>query len=84
MRREISDLYAAFSGGGGLALPELPIRYGDYAAWQRDRAASEPEREEQISYWKRELDTESSVLDLPLTGCGRGCRVIVEGRFGLS
>ena len=33
--RELSALYGAFRAGEPSPLPELPIQYADYAAWQR-------------------------------------------------
>ncbi|RKH22074.1 condensation domain-containing protein, partial [Corallococcus sicarius] len=33
--REVSALYAAFAEGRPSPLPELPVQYADYAAWQR-------------------------------------------------
>ena len=35
--RELAALYAAFRAGGPSPLPELPVQYADYAAWQRER-----------------------------------------------
>ena len=34
--RELSELYDAHHTGRPAQLPELPIQYADYAAWQRD------------------------------------------------
>ncbi|MEU4522013.1 amino acid adenylation domain-containing protein [Amycolatopsis sp. NPDC024027] len=35
-------------------LPALPLRYADFAAWQRDRLAG-PELDDRIAYWERQL-----------------------------
>ncbi|MFC5685159.1 amino acid adenylation domain-containing protein [Amycolatopsis mediterranei] len=35
-------------------LPPLPLRYADFAAWQRDRLAG-PELDDRIAYWERQL-----------------------------
>jgi hypothetical protein len=35
LRREIGALHGAFSRGEPSPLPELPVQYGDFAAWQR-------------------------------------------------
>ena len=45
-------------------LPELPIQYVDFAAWQRERVQGGL-LEEQLAYWRRTLDGELAVLDLP-------------------
>ena len=34
--RELAALYGAFRAGQAAPLPELPIQYADYAAWQRE------------------------------------------------
>ncbi len=36
--REIAALYAAFAEGRPSPLPELPVQYADFAAWQRELA----------------------------------------------
>ena len=36
--RELAALYEAFAQGQPSPLPELPVQYADYAAWQRDVA----------------------------------------------
>src|SRR5262249_16651346 len=45
---EISALYHA---GGRTPLPELPIQYADFAAWQR-RWLAGPVLEAQLAYWR--------------------------------
>jgi len=35
LNRELSALYGAFAAGTALELPELPVQYGDYSAWQQ-------------------------------------------------
>ncbi|WP_410590178.1 amino acid adenylation domain-containing protein [Amycolatopsis sp. lyj-23] len=44
-------------------LPPLPLRYPDFAAWQRDRLAG-PELDDRIAYWERQLSA-VPVLELP-------------------
>lgn len=39
--RELTTLYEANVRGEKAALPELPIQYGDYAEWQRERLSGE-------------------------------------------
>jgi amino acid adenylation domain-containing protein len=62
--RELAALYEAFAAGRPSPLPELPVQYVDYAAWQRDGMAS-PALAEQTAYWKQQLATASRVLELP-------------------
>src|SRR5207249_3335345 len=45
-------------------LPELTIQYADYAAWQR-KFLSSGVMEEQLAYWRRQLDGAPPVLELP-------------------
>ena len=35
---ELAELYAAFAAGRPSPLPELPVQYADFAAWQRQLA----------------------------------------------
>jgi amino acid adenylation domain-containing protein len=56
--RELTALYA------GETLPELPIQYADYAAWQRERLTGEA-LEEQIAWWRERLAGSPPSLDLP-------------------
>jgi aspartate racemase len=62
--RELSVLYKAFSTGQPSPLPEIPVQYADYAAWQRDWLQGEV-LEAQLAYWKQQLDAANPVLDLP-------------------
>jgi amino acid adenylation domain-containing protein len=52
--RELGALYRGFVEGSPARLPELPIQYGDYAAWQREWLRG-PVYEKQISYWRAHL-----------------------------
>ncbi len=61
--RELATLYEAFSNHQTITIPELPVQYADYAAWQRDWLQGE-ELEDQVSYWKKQLDGAPVVLDL--------------------
>jgi amino acid adenylation domain-containing protein len=62
--REVSELYEAFSGGREPRLPELPVQYADYAAWQRAylRGAT---LEGQLSYWRDRLGGAPPLLEVP-------------------
>jgi natural product biosynthesis luciferase-like monooxygenase protein/amino acid adenylation domain-containing protein len=61
---EVTALHAAFSQGLPSPLPELPIQYTDFAAWQREtlRGAT---LEEQLSWWRERLSGLPPSLDLP-------------------
>jgi hypothetical protein len=64
LRRELGHLYEALTRGGEPSLPELPLQYADYAAWQRswlDAGGLTMETE----YWRRRLAGMPEVLELP-------------------
>ncbi|HJT56341.1 MAG TPA: condensation domain-containing protein, partial [Ktedonobacteraceae bacterium] len=52
--RELSTLYNAFAQGRPSPLPDLPIQYADFAAWQRHWLQG-PVLEAQLDYWSRQL-----------------------------
>jgi amino acid adenylation domain-containing protein len=64
LMRELSALYAAEAGGARAELPELPIQYTDYAAWQRIWLDGHV-RDQQLAYWRAALAGAPAVLDLP-------------------
>jgi amino acid adenylation domain-containing protein/non-ribosomal peptide synthase protein (TIGR01720 family) len=64
LHRELSALYGAFHAGAPSPLPELPIQYADYAAWQR-RFLSGETLDRQIAYWKDQLAGAPAALELP-------------------
>ena len=64
LMREVGMLYEAFSRGAGSPLPELPIQYADYAAWQRNWLKDEV-LEQQLQYWKKTIGVNPPILDLP-------------------
>jgi amino acid adenylation domain-containing protein len=61
---ELAALYRAFAAGLPSPLPELPIQYADFAAWQR-RWLAGPVLESQLAYWRRQLAGAPEALDLP-------------------
>jgi amino acid adenylation domain-containing protein len=61
---ELSALYKAYTSGQQALLPELPIQYADYAAWQRGWLQGEV-LESQLDYWKERLAGAPGVLELP-------------------
>jgi len=60
--KELSTLYDAFKKGGR-TLPDLPIQYADFAAWQR-RQLSDDVIEPMLEYWSKQL-AGSRPLSLP-------------------
>jgi len=62
--KELSALYQAFLEGEPSPLPELPIQYADYAAWQRDWCEGEV-YPSQLAYWQKQFETLPAVLELP-------------------
>lgn len=62
--REVAALYGAFLRGQPSPLPELPVQYADYAAWQRATLREEA-FDRQIRYWCEHL-AGAPVLELPL------------------
>ncbi|MEU5691912.1 non-ribosomal peptide synthase/polyketide synthase [Actinosynnema sp. NPDC020468] len=62
----VGDLTAAYRArlaGGTADLPELPVRYADYALWQRDLL--DLTGEAQLAHWRAALAGAPEVLDLP-------------------
>ncbi|MBD2245043.1 non-ribosomal peptide synthetase [Nostoc sp. FACHB-888] len=67
--QELTALYEAFSQGqpslqDAKRLPELPIQYADFGAWQRQWLAGEV-LESQLAYWRKQLQGAPTVLELP-------------------
>ncbi|HST62463.1 MAG TPA: amino acid adenylation domain-containing protein, partial [Longimicrobium sp.] len=62
--RELSALYEAYREGGASPLPELPVQYADYAAWQREQLAGEV-LDRQLAYWRERLAGAPERLELP-------------------
>ncbi|MET0398426.1 MAG: amino acid adenylation domain-containing protein, partial [Longimicrobiaceae bacterium] len=63
--REFSAFYGAFSQGGEVSLPELPVQYADYAAWQRAWLAGAA-LEEQVGWWRECLAGAPPLLEVPV------------------
>ena len=61
---EMAELYGAFSLHQSSPLPELPIQYADYAAWQREELSGEV-LQGQLAYWKEKLRNPPALLNLP-------------------
>ena len=62
--RELSALYNAFLHKETSPLPELPVQYADFAAWQRARLQGDV-LQTQLDYWKNKLSGTLPVLELP-------------------
>ena len=62
--RELSAIYDAIVLGRPSLLPELPMEYGDFAAWQRGWAQGHL-LDEQLAYWKEQLADAPTILALP-------------------
>ncbi|MCP4664192.1 MAG: amino acid adenylation domain-containing protein [bacterium] len=68
--REVTALYQALSDGRALCdgrrsvLPELPIQYADFAAWQRRWLEGEV-LEAQLAYWRTQLAGAPALVELP-------------------
>ncbi len=61
---EVASLYQAFVQGKPSPLPELPVQYVDFAAWQREWLKDEI-LERQLAYWKKQLAGFPPLLELP-------------------
>ena len=62
---ELATLYELFSDGKVSTLPFLPVQYADYAVWQHERLQGEAP-ESQLAYWRRQLGTGLTTLNLPI------------------
>jgi hypothetical protein len=61
---ELSVLYGAFSEGKNSPLPDLPVQYADFAAWQRE-ASHTGAFEGQLHYWVEHLKDAPPIIELP-------------------
>ena len=62
--REMTRLYEAGPEQAEQVLPPLKMAYRDFAAWQNDLLSS-PTIEQQIDFWKHQLDGAPPLLELP-------------------
>jgi amino acid adenylation domain-containing protein len=60
---ELGALYEAFHAAQPAPLPELPIQYADFAAWERTWLADH--LGEHLAYWKERLAGAPELLELP-------------------
>ncbi|HEX6745677.1 MAG TPA: amino acid adenylation domain-containing protein [Longimicrobium sp.] len=81
--REVVALYDAFARDQASPLPELPLQYGDFAAWQR-RWLSGPVLDGLTRYWVDQLQGAPEEMRLPLDrprpprASHRGATLVVE------
>jgi amino acid adenylation domain-containing protein/non-ribosomal peptide synthase protein (TIGR01720 family) len=61
---ELVALYRGYLTGTGTKLPELPVQYADYAAWQRKKLAG-PGFAAELDHWKKTLEGAAPILELP-------------------
>jgi amino acid adenylation domain-containing protein len=62
--RELFALYDALAAGRPSPLAPLPVRYADYAAWQREWLSG-AELDRQVTYWRGALAGAPALLELP-------------------
>jgi amino acid adenylation domain-containing protein len=62
---EVAEAYDAFLAGRELQLPELPIQYADFAAWQGQWSRG-PMLEDLLSWWRNRLAGAPHVIGLPM------------------
>jgi amino acid adenylation domain-containing protein/FkbH-like protein len=63
--RDLVNLYGTYFAGLPESLPPLPLRYTDFASWQR-RDAAQARSQEHLLYWRDQLRGAPSLLELPL------------------
>ncbi len=61
---ELAEAYDAACSGRAALLPELPIQYSDFAAWQRERISG-PTLDGLVTHWSERLARAPERLDLP-------------------
>lgn len=61
---ELAEGYRARLAGREPELPPVPVQYGDFAVWQRDRLAAGGVLDRQLEYWEQTL-AGVPVLELP-------------------
>jgi Condensation domain len=64
LMREIAHLYDAYSRGTEPSLPELPLQYADFSAWQRQTLGKDI-LQEALRYWREHLAGAPSLLEIP-------------------
>lgn len=62
--QELAQVYAALQRGEAPVLPDLPIEFADFAAWQREEL-QRGAWQAQLDYWRELLAGAPEALDLP-------------------
>jgi amino acid adenylation domain-containing protein len=75
--RELKEFYLAYCAKRDVKLPDLPIQYADFAAWQREWMQGEV-LQKHLEYWKSQLASAPTLLELP-TDRPRPARQSFEG-----
>ncbi|HKP12982.1 MAG TPA: amino acid adenylation domain-containing protein, partial [Blastocatellia bacterium] len=85
LMREITELYEAFTTGRPSPLADLPIRFVDYAEWQRSWLQGE-RLQLHLSYWHEQLAGAPPLLELPMDKPRPAIQSFQgqSGRFALS
>jgi len=63
--KELNHFYQSITNGSRDVLPELPIQYADYAAWQQSVLQSY-EFKNSLAYWVQQLQGGDGILNLPM------------------
>ncbi|MFL5385853.1 MAG: amino acid adenylation domain-containing protein [Longimicrobiaceae bacterium] len=61
---ELSTLYGAYAAGQEPALPEPPVQFADFAAWQREHVSGD-RLARQLAWWREHLAGAPAVLEFP-------------------
>jgi amino acid adenylation domain-containing protein/non-ribosomal peptide synthase protein (TIGR01720 family) len=64
LMRELTTIYNSYLRGEASPLPEPPIQYSDFAAWQREQVHNQ-QFGQQLDYWRQQLAGAATVLELP-------------------
>ncbi|AEI67904.1 non-ribosomal peptide synthetase [Corallococcus macrosporus] len=81
--QELTALYAAFSRDKPSPLPELPLQYADFAAWQQQWMQGDV-LTAQLDYWRRQLEGSDSALMLPTDRPRPRVRTYAGGKHGFQ
>jgi amino acid adenylation domain-containing protein len=65
LTKELLTIYEALEKNQEIPLAELPIQYGDFAIWQKQRFDNNL-YQKQLDYWREKLGGELPILNLPI------------------